>query len=112
MHTQGFKLLIDRPFFRKRFAEALMASARLKTPVTLFYDINDGGFDYSNAPQVSRDLLPIVEIDANKTSHDLPLDNPKELENILKSSEEKIIERMLPELIERLAPIMAAKQRD
>jgi hypothetical protein len=38
------------------------------------------------------------------------LDNLEALENILKSSEEKIIERMLPELIERLAPIMEAKR--
>ncbi|MDR0665311.1 MAG: hypothetical protein LBF86_07330 [Helicobacteraceae bacterium] len=110
MHTHGFKLLIDRPLFRKRFTEALIASARLKTPITLFYDLNDGGFDYANTQYVNRDLLPIAEIDANKTSHNLPLDNPKELENILKSSEEKIIAQMLPELIERLTPIMAARR--
>ncbi|MDR1911733.1 MAG: hypothetical protein LBQ52_05235 [Helicobacteraceae bacterium] len=106
----GFRLSIDRALFRKRFTEALMASARLQTPITLFYDVNDGSFDYANAPFVSRDLLPVVEIDANKTRHNLPMDNPKKLESILKSSEEKIIERMLPELIERLAPIVAARQ--
>jgi hypothetical protein len=106
----GFKLSIDRPLFRKLFTEALMASARLKMPMTLFYDLNDGSFDYANTLHVSRDLLPVIEIDANKTSHNLPMDNPKELENALKSAEEKIIGQMLPELIDRLTPIMAAKQ--
>jgi hypothetical protein len=112
MQMRGFKITIDRPMFRRRFAEALIASAQVKTPFTLYYDLNDGSFDYANAPCVDNDLLPIVEIDAKgKMRRDLPLDNPKALENILKYSEEQIIKRILPELIERLAPIMAARQK-
>ncbi|MDR2905538.1 MAG: hypothetical protein LBU73_06265 [Helicobacteraceae bacterium] len=103
------KFSIDRAVFRKCLAEALIASAKTRAPLTIFYNLADGGFDYANTPQSSQELLPIVEIDAKTARNDLPFDDLPALENLLKNEEETIFQKMLPELVERLAPIMAAR---
>jgi hypothetical protein len=104
MNKTNFNLSIDRSMFRKRFAEALFASAQKKMPMIMFYDRSDGSFDFANTFCVGPELLPIIEVDANKIDHALPLDDPKAIEIMLARNEEKIFERLLPELIERLMP--------
>ncbi|GHV01207.1 hypothetical protein AGMMS49521_0900 [Campylobacterota bacterium] len=104
MNSRILELSIDRTLFRKRFAEALLASSQMKMPMILLYDTNDGSFDFSNTRSVSRELVPIIEVNANRVDHNLPLDDPNAIDNMLKKSEEKILKQVLPELIERLSP--------
>lgn len=94
---------IDRVLFRKRFAEALLFSRTMNMPMILFYSVCDSSFYFGNTLNVSADLLAIMEIDANKIEHNLPLENTAVIEKMLKQNEDKIFDRLLPELIEKLA---------
>ncbi|MDR3162643.1 MAG: hypothetical protein LBT81_02135 [Helicobacteraceae bacterium] len=107
MDCKKIRCSISRPLFRKRFAEALLRSFELKMPMILFYDTSDSSFEYANTFNVPPELLPIVEVDANKIEHTLPLDDPKAVEALIKNNEEKILKRLLPELLDRLTPSAA-----
>ena len=101
------KFSINRELFGKTVAEALVASASNEMKMIVFYDKENGDFDFANTLAVSSQFLPIIEVDAAKSDVKLPLDNPKELKDVLKQTSKEasstIFEDMLPDLLERLA---------
>lgn len=101
------KFSINRELFGKVVAEALVASAKNEMKMIIFYDRENGDFDFANTLALSSQFLPIIEVDAAKSDIKLPLDNPTKLQEVLeqtsKDASNTIFEDMLPDLLERLA---------
>ncbi len=101
------KYQLDREQFGQTIADAVLASARSELPVLVYFDLNDGTFDLTNAPLSHKSFTPIVEIDTQNSDTPFPVHDEgllrETLEAVLEQAKGEMFDQMLPNMIEQIS---------
>lgn len=100
------KYQLNREQFGQTIADAVLASAKSAMPVLVYFDLNEGGFDLTNAPLNHEDFTPILEIDTQKSDEVFPIDDEEQmrltLEAVSEQASHEMFDEMLPNMIEQI----------
>lgn len=101
------KFQLDRQQFGQTIAEAVLASAKSRLAVLVYFDLSDGTFELTNTTLSYDEFIPIVEIDAKRSEEDFPLHNAEllaeALEAVSEQASSEMFDQMLPNMIEQIA---------